>query len=180
MKNFCWSLLVIAFSLCGNIKAQHLYYKNPDAKIVLPFKDSTKRVINLDTGSLLTKQFNYVLKFYPEMRVKNIVVEFRPSSKTVHTKPKFGAIFKLPEQRVYRVILSRGTKTTLDSILIDNLSFNSQLGLIANQVSIIEDLSTGGFFNFISWYFKHLTHKGSKKILTEAEQKTLAFWLVLW
>ncbi|MBL7932383.1 MAG: hypothetical protein JNL60_10795 [Bacteroidia bacterium] len=173
MRKFCWFLYLAAFFLWGTIKAQHIYYKNPDAKTIRVFKDSAKRILNLDTGNLLAKQFNYVLKFYPEMRVKNIIVEFKPSSKTVHTKPKFGAIFKLPEQRVYKITLSRGTKTTLDSILIDNLSFNSQLGLIANQVSIIEDLSTGGFFNFISWYVKHLTHKGSKKILTEAEQKTL-------
>ena len=40
------------------------------------------------------------------------------------------------------------TKTTLDSVLLNNLSFNAQLGLIANQVSVIEDMSTGGFFNF--------------------------------
>lgn len=173
MRRYSWLTVSLALFLCGNIKAQHVYYKNPDAKVVRQFRDSANRIVNLDTGNLLSKQFNYVLKFYPEMKVKNIVVEFKPSSKTVNTRPRFGAIFKLPEQRIYRITFSRGTNTTLDSILIGNLSFNSQLGLIANQVSIIEDLSTGGFFNFISWYFKHLTHKGSKKILTDAEQKTL-------
>ncbi len=171
MRIYGWLFLFVL--IVGNYKAQHLYYKNPDSRIIMTFRDSTNRLMNVDTGSLLARQFSYVLKFYPNLQVKNIVIQFKPSSKTVHTKPKFGAIFKLPEQRVYSVTFSRGTGTTLDSILIDNLSFNSQLGLIANQVSIVEDLATGGFFNFVGWYIKHLTHSGSKKILTDAEEKTL-------
>lgn len=173
MRNYRWLFLILFISLHESYYAQHLYYKNPDARVITTFRDSANRLTNIDTGSLLAKQFNYVLKFYPHLQVKTIKIQFKPSSKTIQTKPKFGAIFKLPEQREYTVTFSRGTNTTLDSILIDNLSFNSQLGLIANQVSVIEDLATGGFFNFIGWYFKHLTHNGSKKILTDAEEKTL-------
>jgi hypothetical protein len=167
-------LYFIPFLLASlNFYGQHIYYKNPGVKIISQFEDSAKRVLNTGSDTILKHQINYVLKFYPKMLVKNILVEFNTSSKTVNTKPKFSSIFKLPEQRVYKISFSNQTKTALDSILIDNLSFNAQLGLIANQISTIEDLSTGGFFNFIAWYFKHLTHKGSKKLLTESELKTL-------
>lgn len=153
--------------------AQHIYYKNPDAQLVRQFRDSANRVSNIDSNSVLKKQFDYILKFYPNMLVKNIVIEFNRSPDIVKTKPKFSSIFKLPEQRVYKILFSKQTKTTLDSVLLENLSFNSQLGMIANQVSLIEDMSTGGFFNFIGWYFKQFSRKGKNRLKRDAELKTL-------
>lgn len=170
-----WFLLLVTFSLvCAqHTQAQHIYYKNPDIQTIMQFNDSANRVANLDSNSLLKKQFNYILRFYPKMLVKNIVVKYNTSSTVVKTKPKFSSIFKMPAQRVYVVSFSKRTKTTLDSVLLDNLSFNSQLGLIANQVSQIDDMSTGGFFNFIGWYFKQLTHKGKKSVLNDSEEETV-------
>lgn len=168
---FIFFVFLFFMSLANH--AQFLYYKNPDAQTVSLFRDSANRVNNIDSNSLLRKQFNYVLKFYPKMRVKNIRVKYTKSSTIVETKPKFGSIFKLPQQRIYTVYFSKQTKTTMDSVLLTNLSFNAQLGMIANQVSVIEDMSTGGFFNFIGWYFKHLSRKGQKDIIKEAELKTL-------
>lgn len=166
-------LLLLLFLLVKENRAQYLYYKNPDAKTILPFRDSANRVSNLDSNSILKRQFNYILKFYPKLEVKSIEVKYAKSPRVADVKPKFGAVFKLPEQRVYTVYFSKSTGTTLDSVLLDNLSFNAQLGLIANQVSIIEDMSTGGFFNFIGWYFKHFRRKGRKAIIKEAQLKTL-------
>jgi len=172
VKQLCFTVVLIFF-LSQENHAQHMYYKNPDVNIVRQFNDSANRVINLDSNSLLRKQFNYILKFYPKMRVKNILVKYNRSSTVARVKPKFASIFKLPGQRVYTVYFSKQTKTTLDSVLLDNLGFNSQLGLIATQMSVIEDLSTGGFFNFLAFYFKQFSRKGKNAIKSEAELKTL-------
>lgn len=166
-------LLSLLFFFGEESRAQFLYYKNPAVQTVSEFRDSANRVNNIDSNSLLRKQFNYVLKFYPKMRVKNIHVKYTKSSRIVDIKPKFGSIFKLPQQRSYTIYFSTQTKTAMDSVLIKNLSLNAQLGMIANQVSVIEDMATGGFFNFIGWYFKHLGKKGKKEIVREAELKTL-------
>ena len=168
-----YMVLVPILFLWVKSNAQHMYYKNPDAQTINQFTDSANRVSNLDSNSLLRKQFNYILKFYPKMRVKNIFVKYTKSSTIVKVKPKFASIFKMPGQRVYTVYFSMQTKTTLDSVLLNNLSFNAQLGLIANQVSVIEDLSTGGFFNFIGYFFKQFTRNGKNAIKSEAELKTL-------
>lgn len=159
--------------LANKSRAQHQYYKNPDVKTIMAFRDSANRVSNLDSNSILRRQFNYILKFYPKMEVKTIRVKYVKSGRIADVKPQFGSVFKLPEQRIYTVYFSKSTGTTLDSVLLNNLSFNAQLGLIANQVSVIEDMSTGGFFNFISWYFKHFRRKGRKIIIKEAQLKTL-------
>jgi len=173
MTRRVYIVLVLLFFLSQENFAQYMYYKTPDTQTIYQFRDSANRVSNIDSNSLLRKQFNYVLKFYPKMRVKNILVKYTKSSKVTKIKPKFASIFKLPGQRVYTICFSKQTKTTLDSVLLGNLSFNAQLGLIANQVSTIEDLSTGGFFNFIGFYFKRFSRNGRKDIVSEAELKTL-------
>lgn len=166
--------LLLAFT---QVKAQYIYYKNPGPSVVKQFSDSANRVIGIDSNSLLKKQFNYILKFYPKMLVKTIRIEFNMKEDVVKVKPKFSSIFKMPSHRIYTIYFSKGTKSTLDSVLLENLSFNSQLGLLATQVSVIEDLSTGGFFNFLGWYFKHTSHKSMKKIRSVAERRTLELGL---
>jgi len=173
MIKFFGILFFLFVFLSTESNAQYLYYKNPDAPIIGQFRDSARRVVNIDSNSLLKKQFDYVLKFYPKMRVKNIQVKYTKSPIAVKTKPKFGSIFKLPSQRVYTIYFSKQTKTTVDSVLLGNLSFNAQLGMIANQISVIEDMATGGFFNFVGFYFKQLSRKGKNSIKSEAELKTL-------
>ena len=172
IQRVCLFVFLVFFISFKN-NAQHRYYKSVSADIVKQFRDSANRVSNLDSNSLLRKQFNYVLAFYPKMRVKNILVKYNTSSSIARVKPKFASIFKLAGQRVYTIYFSKQTKTSLDSVLLDNLSFNPQLGLIASQVSIIEDLSTGGIFNLLGFHFKQLTVKGKKEIKEEAELKTI-------
>lgn len=172
IKGLLVVLAVLVFSV-PQVKAQYIYYKNPDQATIRQFNDSANRVVGIDSNSLLKKQFNYIFKFFPKMLVKNIIVEFNQKEDVVKVKPKFSSIFKMPSHRIYTVYFSKSTKSTLDSVLLENLSFNAQLGLIATQVSVIEDLSTGGFFNFIGWYFKHLSHNGMKRVRSDAERRTL-------
>lgn len=61
----------------------------------------------------------------------------------------------------------------MDSVLLNNLSFNSQLGFISIQLSFIEDLSTGGFFNFLYWYARNWSKKGRRKLYHNAEHRSL-------
>lgn len=166
-------IMVILFMAIRSLNAQYMYYKNPDQAIIMQFRDTANRVTGIDSNSVLKKQFNYLFKFYPKMLVKTIRIEFNRKEDVVKVKPKFSSIFKMPSQRVYTIYFSKSTKSTLDSVLLENLSFNAQLGLLATQVSVIEDLSTGGFFNFIGWYFKHIGHSGMKRIRADAERRTL-------
>ncbi|MDI1356249.1 MAG: hypothetical protein PSX36_15135 [bacterium] len=171
------SLLIFAISLLliSQVSAQGLYYKNPGREIVGQLNDSAKRVVFRSTlkDTILVHQFNYVLKFYPHMLAKNIIVDFKRSSNVVRTRPYFFSIFKTPAQRVYHITFSNSTKSTLDSVVIGNLSFNSQLGLIGSQMGLIDDMSTGGFFNFLSFYFKSHSAKGKNQLHNAAEERTL-------
>jgi len=171
-------LYILAFCFFGFISqntAQHLYYKYPDRVAVSEFSDSARRVmlVGIDSNDILRKQFEYILKFYPTLRVKKIYVYYNTSEKIVKTKPKFSSVFKAPIEQEYKVYFSKKTNSTLDSVILQNLSFNAQLGLIANQISQIEDLTTGGFFDFVAWNFRKLYRKGRNKTYLINEEKTL-------
>ena len=166
---------LFAWLFAGTAIAQHRYYKNPDSTIVKQFKDSLNRTVLLaaDSSGRLLSQFNYVLGFYPKMLVGSIEVEFRNSIAVAKVKPQFSSIFKAPKDRVYKITFSRSTESTLDSVLIHKLGYNAQLGLIAMQVSHIEDFSTGGLFNFLGWYIKRLSRRARNRMDADAELKTL-------
>lgn len=170
-----WPCLLLFFVFARPAAAQHQYYKSADSNIVRQFKDTLNRTVLLqpDSSGLLISEFNYVLAFYPKMLLKNIQVEFKNSITVAKARPRFSSIFKAPADRIYVVTFSKAAHSTLDSVLINKLSFNAQLGLIANQVSRIEDFSTGGFFDFLGWYIQRLSRRARNRADSEAEQKTL-------
>jgi hypothetical protein len=179
VKKLLFSYL-LAWLFIGPAAAQHRYYKNPDSTVVRQFKDSLNRTVLLAADSSapiaiggLMSQFNYLLGFYPKMLVGSIRVEFKNSIAIARVKPQFSSIFKAPKDRVYKITFSKSTQSTLDSVMISKLSYNAQLGLIAMQVSHIEDFSTGGLLNFLGWYIKRLSRKARNKMDAEAELKTL-------
>lgn len=170
-------LVVIGFMLfqCG--MAQHLYYKQLKPQTILQFSDSSERLIAAPEDSLRKHQLAYVLKFYPKLDCKNIIIRYRFSKHIVNTKPKFLSLFKDPRQRVYKITFSKTTASVMDSVSITNLSFDAQIGLIANQISIIEDLSTGGIFNYLKFSVRRMSPKGRNKTYHEAEERSLEIGL---
>lgn len=160
-------------------KAQSIHFKNPNPDFVKNFNDSANRiqVLNPDSGSLLEHQYAYLLRFYPRLLFKRIEIKFVKSRHPVKIQARFNSWFKAPELRQYRVLYSKNTGSTMDSVLLDNLNFNAQLGFAANQISTIEDLSTGGFFNFLYWYFRTWTKKGRKKIYRNSEYRSIEMGL---
>ncbi len=173
-------LILLPLLLClSQTHAQHIYYKTPDAEIVRNFSDSANRVLIRDTAGneLLKNQMAWVLRFFPDLQVKNIEVVFKPSGRIAHTKPFFSDLLKAPSQRIYRITFSNSTHSTADSAVLANLSFNAQLGLIAREMSQVEELSRSGFLDHVIWYFRQLSRRGRNRIFREAETRTLEIGL---
>ena len=167
-------LLFLLFIFKINV-AQHQYYKTVSADITAQFIDTTKRILFKvpDSTNTYAPIFNYVLRFYPTMLFKNVKIYFLPSQKITKIKPTFSSIFKAPQNRTYKLYFSTISNTTLDSVLLKNLSYNAKVGLVAREVSHVQDLSTTHFFGFIAWYFKHTSRKAINKAEYDAELKTL-------
>jgi hypothetical protein len=82
-------------------------------------------------------------------------------------------MFQSPQKRNYRICLSSSALSALDSVTLEDLNVDSRVGLIGRELSKIEDLSTSGFFDMLSWYFKQLSKRGKNKVEKDAELKTL-------
>ena len=169
------TLIVVLFFVFKSSVGQHQYYKIVTPAIANEFRDTTKKIIFKTTDSTVDyiPTFNYVLRFYPNMLFKNVKVYLKPSQKITKIKPTFSSIFKAPQNRTYKLYFSTLTSTTQDSVLLKTLTYNSKVGLIAKQVSHLQDMSTTHFFGFIGWYFKHLSRKAVNKMEYDAEFKTL-------
>ncbi len=159
--------------------AQHQYYKVVNPQIIEQFKDTTSKInfIPLDSVQSYKAMINYTLRFYPNLLFKNLTVYTKPSQKVAKLKPAFFSIFKAPQHRHYKLYFSNSTGTLQDSVLLNSLTYNSKIGLIARQMSHLQDLSTTHFFGFISWYFKQLSRKAKTKLEYDAELKTLEMGL---
>jgi len=167
--------LLFALFLAKSGFSQNIYYKNVSDSILPHFKDTTNKIIiaNADSSLNLKYKFSYALRFFPKMEFQNIKIKFKNSRKIVKIKPTFISIFKAPKQRTYKIYYSDLTKTTLDSVLLKNLSVNSQIGLIAIQLSRIEDFRTSGFFDLVAWHFKQISTKAKNKINYDDELRAI-------
>lgn len=170
-------LLLLGFLLaCTGAKSQHLYYKFVSVENINQFADTSHKIkfVKKDTSSAdYTNYIKYALKFYPKIEYGRIDVIVKPAKNPARVKPTFLCLFQPPQNRRYKIYLSSGTKSELDSVILKNLDVNSQMGVIARQISQVEDLSTSGFFDIVGWYFKQLSRKSKKKLAHETEQKAL-------
>lgn len=173
-KHYSFFALLFCFLVKTGF-SQNIYYKNVNDSILPNFKDTANKIIivNGDSTFNLKNKFSYVQRFFPKIEFQNIKIKFKKSQKIVKIKPTFGSIFKAPKQRTYKIYYSNLSETTLDSVLLKNLSLNSQLGLIAIQMSRIEDFRTGGFFDFVGWHFKQLSTKAKNKINYDDELRAI-------
>jgi len=59
-----------------------MYYRSPDSVVLRKFSDTSQRVTLPDNGgvTLLSHQTAWLLRFFPNLRVKQIRIEPAPSS----------------------------------------------------------------------------------------------------
>jgi len=170
------SLIVISLVfLSKTMVSQNIYYKNVPDSVLPAFKDTANKitVANADSSLNFKNKFVYGLSFFPKMEFQEIKIKFTNSRKVVKIKPTFASIFKAPKQRTYKIWYSNTSETTLDSVLLKNLSLNSQIGLIAVQLSRMEDFRTSGFFDLVAWHLKQLSSKARNKINYDDELRAI-------
>jgi hypothetical protein len=162
--------ILICFTLlCFNAKAQHIYYKRLNDSILKSLPDSTQKIkfVGLDSN-LYRSHINYILRFYPTLKYRKIIVKAVSKGSPLAARPTFWSIFKRAEKRDYLITVSKSTHSTIDSILLSKLSLNSQIGVLAHEMSHIYDYSTDHFFHFVILFLNH----ASRKKMNEFEYST--------
>lgn len=174
-KKSLFAVLLGLFFFSGT--AQHIYYKRMIRDSLALFNDTVHKVKFVYKDSSykedLSLHFKYILRFFPSIEFRSIKVIFKPSKRVSRVKPSFWCFFQSPEKRNYKLIFSSKSNPTLDSVLIKNLSFNAQLGLIASEIGSVKDLSTDGFFELIGWHVRQWGRKSRKRVEHDNDLKVL-------
>ncbi|MBA3665994.1 MAG: hypothetical protein H0W61_17590 [Bacteroidetes bacterium] len=174
MIRWVLSVVLTCTVAVNTLMSQDIYYRNVTGQTLKLFADSGSKIVFKDDASKQYAQhFNYVLKFFDKMEFHSVQVVLKPSKKTMRIKPSFASLFQAPQNRDYKIYFSSSGVSALDSITLQNLSVNEQVGLIATGVSHIENLSTSGFFEMLFWHFKQLSKNAKTKLERDVELKVL-------
>lgn len=101
------------------------------------------------------KQCLLALSYYPELADIQIEFVIRKQKVPLTSAPTFGGLFRKHKNRTYRIAISKASMEMLDSIILQNLSFESQVGVLGHELAHVADMKRFGFFGFISHGLKY-------------------------
>jgi hypothetical protein len=158
-------LVFLLVSTCLN--AQILPTRLIDSAFVLENKDR----LNLEKVTIPKEyemQIMAALLYYPELKETNIDFRIKKAIIPLQARPTIWAIFRKNKNRRYVIRISSKTIEKLEPILLHNLSYNAQIGVIGHELSHISDFQShrGAFL------IKLLLWQLSPKKLDKMENKT--------
>jgi len=105
------------------------------------------------------RQILIALSYYPGL--KNISVDFRTrhARTPLKTVPAVVSIFKKSQARKYIITISDSTMGMLTPILLKNLNFNAQVGVLGHELSHVADFDNKNTLGLLATGIKHLSSK---------------------
>jgi len=108
------------------------------------------------------------LSYFPELKNVHIVFRIKKAYSGLTTKPNFSSVFKSKDHRTYIITISNETIDTLRPLLLQNLTFEQQVGVIGHELSHVVDFNSNNFPQTIGVGIGHI----SKKYLDKMEFNT--------
>src|SRR4249919_219831 len=108
------------------------------------------------------------LSYFPELKDVHIVFRIKKAYSDLTTKPNFAGVFKRKDHRSYIITISNETIDTLKPLLLQNLTFEQQVGVIGHELSHVVDFNSNNFPQTIGVGIGHI----SKKYLDKMEFNT--------
>lgn len=108
------------------------------------------------------------LSYFPELKKVHIVFKIKKAYSGLTTKPNFAGVFKRKDHRTYIITISNETIDTLKPLLLQNLTFEQQVGVIGHELSHVVDFNSKNFPQTIGVGIGHI----SKRYLDKMEFNT--------
>jgi hypothetical protein len=174
-------LIYLAFSI--QIHAQVSPQKEvTPAFIVAHFEDSL--LLNKQLDSTFKQQIIGALLYYPEL--KNIKIKFKVKKTIVplSARPRIWAVFQKPKNRKYLIVISSASIGKLEPILLKNLSFNAQVGVLGHEISHIADFNQRKGLYFVKLLFMQFSRKAMDVFENNTDRRAiehgLGYQLLAW
>jgi hypothetical protein len=108
------------------------------------------------------------LSHFPELKDVHIVFKIKKARTGLATKPDFAGVFQRKDHRTYIITISNETIDTLRPLLLQNLTFEQQVGVIGHELSHVVDFNSKNFPQTIGVGIGHI----SKRYLDKMEFNT--------
>jgi hypothetical protein len=125
----------------------------------------------IDSSYLL--QTRAALLYYPSLKDAKIKIRVKKAKTPLTARPRIWAIFRRPSQRKYLITISSETTGRLEPILLKNLSFNAQIGVLGHELSHIADFHQRKGLFFIRLAAMHLSRKAIDKFENNTDKRCI-------
>ena len=122
-------------------------------------------------------QIQGALLFYPELKNSRIKFRIRNVKSPLAARPTFWAIFQKPKNRTYLITISKKTSERFTPILLKNLSFNAQIGVLGHELSHISFYNRQKGRYFIKLLFMQLNPKAMDNFENDTDRRCIAHGL---
>lgn len=89
------------------------------------------------------------LSFYPELRNVRIKFRVRKRKTPLTSRPRILSVFRKKKNRNYVITISNATTDRLTPILLSNLPYNAQIGVLGHELAHISHYNTQNTFQLI-------------------------------
>ncbi|MFN0050441.1 MAG: hypothetical protein ACKVOU_15065 [Cytophagales bacterium] len=125
-----------------------------NADSLRPFNMMPDTITKSIPRSILT-QTSIALSAFPELNEVKIVFQFTNGGAALETMPSFWSVFKKPAKRTYYISIANKTDKLFEPILLKNLSYDAQIGVLAHELSHVSDFQQFNFINFVVHAIKY-------------------------
>jgi hypothetical protein len=103
------------------------------------------------------------LSYYPELSLTKIKFRVKKASSPLSARPSLITALRKASKRNYVITISHSTYKKLTPILINNLSFNSQIGVVGHELAHISFYESKRGIYFVKLFFMHLNRRAVDK-----------------
>ncbi len=158
-KRFNWLLIICVTLMASGIYAQLVMQEFK--------KDSLKTFAVLPSQKTIPPNYLEVIQtaltYYPELYNTKIKFRIKKQASPLTARPTIFAIFRKASKRKYIIAISDKTNSKFSGILLKNLSFNSQIGVIGHELGHISFYGKKRGLYFLKLILMHLSKKSMDK-----------------
>lgn len=128
---------------------------------------------NKDLPRRFALQALLALSHFPELAQTRIRFRVRRAVVPLMAVPRFFSLFRRRENRAYTIVISKESIEALNPLLVENLSFNGQIGIIGHEIAHVADYEQRGFWGMIRFGFCYLSRRCRTKIERDTDRSTI-------
>lgn len=152
MKNTLLIFFLSTFaSLAAPIRCTFVNWNSDSIALFQAYPDSNYHSV----PPSIFKQTAIALSFFPELKNTKIIFELKAGGAALETMPSFWSVFKKPKDRTYHITISTKTDPLFEPILLSNLSYDAQVGVLGHELSHVADFQSYNLWRFISHAIKY-------------------------